>query len=571
MGVEVLARDLRLFLASSPDAAVLEDGTPLFDLRHAKYSVSEEHGRCLLHIWSAERNTVRRVVESEVRGNILRLAVMKMGQSRPSRLEICSRNDRRPPQARQTERRIYRERLRRVLGREFPDYTVADLRIAADLEKSFGPVHARGLLKRGASAWAVLGVNALESQGAVDAALTFGILWLDLCRNMHAGRAVVEGLKLILPRGTTDRTRERMVHLHHAAAKFQLFDLGERDDALRELDWHDCGNLQTRLLACISADALAERLADAITVVRGILHEAEVIPLSAIEAAFRWHGLTFARARWSADAASDFRGAAEVVFGMGAEETVLGEHNRSEFVTLLHSIAEVRHSEGPRTHPYFRAASERWLESLIARDVSLVDERLDPRYVYSQVPAFAAADRAMLDVLTMTRESRLAVVELKADDDIHLPLQGLDYWARVAWHNQRGEFTRLGYFAGRELSPLPPLLLMAAPALHVHPATDTILRYFSRRLSGRCWGWTSAGATGCGWCSASGRGRRPRDERCAQQAGNLNRLQRLWRGWCIRRMDRLRCFATKHATDAAYDAAHRQFPLFVGEECFANA
>jgi hypothetical protein len=31
----------------------------------------------------------------------------------------------------------------------------------------------------------------------------------------------------------------------------------------------------------------------------------------------------------------------------------------------------------------------------------------------------------MLDVLTTTHEGRLAVVELKADEDIHLPLQGL--------------------------------------------------------------------------------------------------------------------------------------------------
>jgi len=35
----------------------------------------------------------------------------------------------------------------------------------------------------------------------------------------------------------------------------------------------------------------------------------------------------------------------------------------------------------------------------------------------------------MIDVLTLTRDGRLAVVELKADEDIHLPLQGLDYWA----------------------------------------------------------------------------------------------------------------------------------------------
>ena len=71
------------------------------------------------------------------------------------------------------------------------------------------------------------------------------------------------------------------------------------------------------------------------------------------------------------------------------------------------------------------------------------------------------------------------MVELKADEDIHLPLQGLDYWSRVGWHHARGEFQKFGYFSGRVLSEDKPLLFLVAPALHVHPATDTLLRYVS--------------------------------------------------------------------------------------------
>jgi hypothetical protein len=37
----------------------------------------------------------------------------------------------------------------------------------------------------------------------------------------------------------------------------------------------------------------------------------------------------------------------------------------------------------------------------------------------------------MIDVLSVTREGRLAVVELKADEDIDLPMRALDYWSRV--------------------------------------------------------------------------------------------------------------------------------------------
>jgi hypothetical protein len=131
---------------------------------------------------------------------------------------------------------------------------------------------------------------------------------------------------------------------------------------------------------------------------------------------------------------------------------------------------------------------ERWLESLVVKNVAALDDQLDSRWNYSQVPAFSAADRAMIDVLTVTRSGRLAVVELKADEDIHLPLQGIDYWSRVAWHHARGEFQKFGYFAGRELSPQKPLLIMVAPALRVHPTTDALLKYVSPDID-----WTLLG------------------------------------------------------------------------------
>jgi hypothetical protein len=102
--------------------------------------------------------------------------------------------------------------------------------------------------------------------------------------------------------------------------------------------------------------------------------------------------------------------------------------------------------------------------------------------VYSQVPALPAAGGAMIDVLTCTLDGRLAVLVLKADEDLRLLLQGLDYWARVRWHRERGEFAGHGYFAGRELSSATPLLFLVAPALLVHPATDVLLRYLSPQI-----------------------------------------------------------------------------------------
>jgi hypothetical protein len=197
----------------------------------------------------------------------------------------------------------------------------------------------------------------------------------------------------------------------------------------------------------------------------------------------------------------------------------------------------------PQQDPLYRAAPERWLESVLRQDLkpltrslgpdaggltprpgdefanepdpdsignradeprssaarpgaeagppSRIIPRLDPRHVYAQVPAIAgASDRGLLDLLGVTADGRLAVIELKAGDDLHFALQGLDYWIRVRHHHLQktevsggiSEFQRHGYFRGVELSPLPPRLYLVAPALHIHPATETILRYLSPRV-----------------------------------------------------------------------------------------
>ena len=133
---------------------------------------------------------------------------------------------------------------------------------------------------------------------------------------------------------------------------------------------------------------------------------------------------------------------------------------------------------------------ERWLESVLRRDVTAIDAHLDAAHVYTQVPAFTAADRGMLDLLSVDKDGRLAVIELKADEDLQLALQGLDYWVRVRWHHQQnpdaasglGEFQRHGYFGGVRLAEGAPRLYLVAPALRVHPATEVVLRYLSPRV-----------------------------------------------------------------------------------------
>jgi hypothetical protein len=481
MTPELLTRTVQDFLSEAATAVVLENGTVAFDLAQSRYAISGEHNRCLLHLWSSERNAVRRVLDAEVKNGVLRLAVQRLGQAKASKIEICRERDRRSPAARRTARASYEQKLRRTLERHFPDFKVTRLTGSVDLEKSFGPVYARGMIRQGRTVFAVLGVNATETQASVDAALTFGILWLDVCRSRQEANVLVEGLKLFVPHGTSALVRERMANLNREAAKWFLYELNERDDALAEMDCADRGNIATRLVHATNEAAARERFAESIAKVSEILPNCEIAVLSAAEIAFRWRGLEFARARLGCVPGS-FSSSEEIVFGVGSEERVLESRNEAAFVQLAHALSETRHPYGLRQHALWRMHPESWLESLVVGDVRVIDERLDTGWRYSQVPAFSAADRAMVDVLTMTHAGRLAVVELKADEDIHLPLQGVDYWSRVEWHHGRGEFPRFGYFENRELASEKPLLFLVAPAFHVHPSTDTLLRYISPEI-----------------------------------------------------------------------------------------
>jgi hypothetical protein len=143
--------------------------------------------------------------------------------------------------------------------------------------------------------------------------------------------------------------------------------------------------------------------------------------------------------------------------------------------------------------PLFRLQPERWLESRVRSQLAGLLPGLRGDLLYSQVPALSKGDRGMLDLLTLDRNGRLVVMELKADEDLHLPLQALDYWIRVRALNadrQPGPggsrpvsaFEREGYFEGAEVSPLEPRLLLIAPALRIHPANESVLRYFSPKV-----------------------------------------------------------------------------------------
>ena len=146
---------------------------------------------------------------------------------------------------------------------------------------------------------------------------------------------------------------------------------------------------------------------------------------------------------------------------------------------LIESLARERRP-GSR-HPLARAHEEAWLESnLIGRMRDVLPVRRDA--IYPQVPSFRGEERKIIDLLTITDDGRLVVIEIKASEDPDLPFQALDYWLAVERHRKAGDFEANGYFRGIRVRNEPAILVMVAPLLSFHRSFERLVAFLPPAL-----------------------------------------------------------------------------------------
>ena len=461
-------------MANSGSMEVREDGEWLAELTGLKYEMRYSGKDPLVHLWSDEKNLTRRVLQvKEQSADRIVLEVQRFGRSKPGRLEFIRTDSARP--SGRISREQFRARFERILSEQFPDAHVESATAAPDLEHSFSGMYVRGRMREGAREWAFLAASPSENSAAIDAILSFGLLWLDWTRS-HAEKRAIEALRLLVPEGTSGILRERLLALS-ATARTEIYEFSETESRMKKIDAADAGNLESSLISRkdIESNLAASRdwLARIHTMIPGETEAIEArVVARAGETVFRFRGLEFAR--WTREG---------MFFGPGDARERLTTAKEPELERLLRQLVLHRSSLAEDTKHYlYRAAPERWLETLTLEDPSRIDAQLDPAFLYSQVPALAAGDRGVLDLLGVTRRGRLVVVELKASEDIQLPLQAVDYWLRVRRHQREGDFQRFGYFNGIELDSKPPLVWLVAPGLRFHAATETILKYLSPEI-----------------------------------------------------------------------------------------
>lgn len=455
------------FLNTSKQPVLIEPGDAQFALTPDSYFLEFANGKLSIQAWDRERTLHRKItaVISEKLGT-LELAIERFGKKTGTLQLVDVARPRSRTLKQKTARLTFRESFRRMLGRQFAGWEIVDLTSETDLQHSLSPAYSRAFLKKGPVGWAAMGAppEALD----VDGILSFGLIWLDYLRRREE-KIRMQGLALFMPAGQEKTTCLRLRYLDSTRGEYAVFRYSSGFE--QRLDLNDFGNLDTHLRPRRSEGP--REIQETNASLNGLRRVPGVDFIESVDetVSIRIRGVEFAKLVGS-----------RISFGLETK-TELTASNTQEMEVLATEVSERRsHDCGDRKSSLYQRNPELWLESQVRRSIAQVDAALNPAPLYGQVPAFAAGDRGVIDLLGVDFAGRLVVMELKASPDIHLPLQALDYWMRVNWHAVREEFQMNGYFAGIPLLKQAPRLLLIAPSLDFHPSIDTILKYFAPEI-----------------------------------------------------------------------------------------
>ena len=446
-----LQSEIEAFVKYLPHPIVVENEVELLDLTSCHWRLTVEFGKLIFSGGDAVRSIARRVEDVAYR-EVERLGVFvrKPGGRETTTLEF--RQQRAAPRvARGGGRTAFREQLLSMLQRQYRGRKFERVSNRSDREHSFSAWYTRGVACQGRSAWAFLGLGEEEGVAAADEVLSFGLIWLDWLRS-RTEHSVIPQLKLSPPPTAISLAANRAACLSRLAVDVEILEWRPGQPLPALTDLKDYGNIETRLVERRQVESLIaihqERLRD---LLGPVFEKVDMVPdASGTVLSLRIAGLEVARVEGQLEP--------RIYFGLEGSFRRLDDARGDEFRRFLLRVSAIRRAGSPdRGHDFYRLQPERWLESLLLKDITRLDPALSPTQVYQQVPAFKGTDRGVIDLLAVTGEGRLAVVELKVHEEINLPLQGLDYWLRVKWLQDRNQL--------QAFRVLPRPCALAGPAL----------------------------------------------------------------------------------------------------------
>ncbi|HKP68739.1 MAG TPA: hypothetical protein VJV05_05625 [Pyrinomonadaceae bacterium] len=289
-----------------------------------------------------------------------------------------------------------------------------------------------------------------------EAILTTAITWSDKLRRR---KKPVNEVWIAGERKQVRNLRKLMGLLNpNVAGRFRMFEITNGDELeLKELKTPSLSDLwrekpkKITLPNEMRPSETAERI-------RELAPDKTDIIFSYQGETVRFQGLPFARIRTVA-------GRERAWFGIDHRRLLNDDDDWSDLATLVADLEMYRSARTPnKRHEVYRYAPEAWLESILRRNIKLLDTNLILSPIYNQFRA--STDK--IDLLAIRRDGRLVIIELKTSPDREMVFQAADYWRKIELQRRRGVLARMRAFGDTEILDKPALVYAVAPALSFH-------------------------------------------------------------------------------------------------------
>ena len=309
----------------------------------------------------------------------------------------------------------------------------------------------------------------------IDSLFSSALLWFNRLQ-LRPKRPAIEKLLIVVEHNVLEAARQRHVLLRDSVRqRIELLEIDETWQQLEAARSFERKNLWRKRLTRFPTP-IESGIAEAVKQIVGVAPQAIDLVTSHHGQTLRYHGLPFARMRRVMDRD-------RIWFGIeGSRRRLLDDYHERDWAKLLRDLEVYRHEKcRDRRHWLYRAAGEAWLESILRRDISKLDPGLIVAPLHAQFRTSHGGTNGPsgarpIDLLALRHDGRLAVIELKVNEDREHVFQGVDYWRRVEAHRRRGHISTAKLFGEREISDKSPLVYLVAPALRFHPSFATLAR-----------------------------------------------------------------------------------------------
>ena len=291
-----------------------------------------------------------------------------------------------------------------------------------------------------------------------ESVFTAAIIWLEKL-GLRTKKPVNDLLIICEKRHAKNAQKLHALLTERWKSKITIFEINRRDEPVRlvELAKRKIRDLWREKAKRLVLPEQPEPSAMAARIVDLAPDKIDII-FSKQGETLRFMGLPFARVR-------TMLGTEKGWFGIGRERRILNSETWDDLVESVKILKRNRSATGPnRRHEYYRTAPEAWLESILRRNIKLLDANLILSPIYNQFRS--SSDK--IDLLALRRDGRLVIIELKTQPDREMVFQAADYWRKIELQRRRGDLAAANLFDGREILDRPALIYLAAPAWSFH-------------------------------------------------------------------------------------------------------